>query len=104
MGVALGCIHLSLDDFLRLTLDEFNAVYKAYTEDREATYRNAWEQMRLLGTISISPHVKRAPTPQKLIPFPWDKTKHRLKTDAPQISKTDALARFKRRAGKQSKS
>ncbi|MBD5296504.1 MAG: hypothetical protein HDS21_00255 [Bacteroides sp.] len=53
-----------------------------------------------LATISISLHVKRAPTPHKLIPFPWDKTKHQLKTDAPQISKTDELARFKRRAGK----
>ena len=31
---------------------------------------------------------------------PEDKTKHRLKTDAPQISKADALVRFKRRAGK----
>lgn len=98
--MALGCIHLSLDDFVRLTPDEFNAVYSAYAEDREATYRSEWERMRLLATISISPHVKRAPTPQRLLPLPWDKTKHRMKSDAPQISKTEALARFKRRARK----
>ena len=98
MGVALGCIHLSLDDFVRLTPDEFNAVYGAYAEDREATYRSEWERMRLLATISISPHVKRAPTPQRLLPLPWDKTKHRMKSDAPQISKEEARARFERRA------
>lgn len=85
---------------MHLTLDEFDAVYATYSEDREASYRNTWEQMRLLATISISPHVKRAPTPQKLIPFPWDKTKHRQKTDAPQISKEEARARFKARLGK----
>lgn len=95
--MALGCIHLSLDDFMHLTLDEFDAVYAAYSEDREASYRNAWEQMRLLATVSISPHVKRTPTPQKLIPFPWDKTKHRQKTDAPKLLKEEARERFARR-------
>ena len=84
-------------DFVRLTLDEFDAVYRAYADYRVATYRSEWERMRLLATISISPHVKRAPTPQRLLPLPWDKTKHRMKSDAPQISKTEALARFKRR-------
>ena len=47
MGVALGCIHLSLDDFLRLTPEEFDDIYKAYSDDREAVYRSGWEQTRI---------------------------------------------------------
>ncbi len=100
MGVAMGCIHLSFDDFMRLSLEEFNAIYAAYADDREATYRNSWEQMRLHAAITIAPHVKRAPTPQRLVPLPWDKTKHRMKSDAPQVSKAEAMARLRARTGK----
>lgn len=66
MGVALGCIHLSLDDFLRLTPEEFDDIYKAYSDDREAVYRSGREQTRILAAIVIAPHVKRPPSPQEL--------------------------------------
>ncbi|MCM1293012.1 MAG: hypothetical protein NC111_06430 [Bacteroides sp.] len=99
--MALGCIHLQLDDFVRLTVEEFDAIYEAYREDREANYRNTWEQMRTHAAITVSPHVKRSPTPQRLLPLPWDKTKeHRPKADDPIISKEEALERFKQRIKK----
>ena len=94
MGVAPGCIHLSLDDFLRLTPEEFDDIYKAYSDDREAVYRSGWEQTRILAAIVIAPHVKRPPSPQKLIPLPWDKTKRRTMSDADTITREESKARF----------
>ena len=98
MGVALGCIHLSLDDFLCLRPEEFDAVYNASVGDREAEFRSGWEQTRTLASITIAPHVKRAPTPQKLLPLPWDKTKRRTESGVGILSKEAAKARFEQLA------
>ena len=43
---------------------------------------DAWERMRLLATIVIQPHVKGKVSPQKLLPFDWEKTKKK----APRVS------------------
>ncbi|MCM1414057.1 MAG: hypothetical protein NC111_07450 [Bacteroides sp.] len=64
-----------------------------------------WLSTKITETLrvvfSISPHVKRSPTPQRLLPLPWDKTKeHRPKADDPIISKEEALERFKQRIKK----
>lgn len=84
MGYALGVVHLSYDDFCRLTPEEFGAVCKAYGEHYEATVRNDWEVMRMLATITIQPHCKKKITPKKLLPFAWD---HKPKSNVPVLSK-----------------
>ena len=73
MGVALSCIHLSFDDFCRLTLTEFNETYKAYQSKQETEYRDEWQRTRMLAAIIIQPHCKKKVTPEKLLPFPWEK-------------------------------
>lgn len=73
MGFALGCIHLSFDDFCGCTPEEFESICEAYHEQREADYKDNWERMRLLATYTIQPHVKKKITANKLLPFPWDK-------------------------------
>ncbi len=50
LGIALGCIRLSYDDFCNMDFQEFAAVYKAYAKGKKIT-------------------------PEKLLPFPWDKKK-----------------------------
>lgn len=62
-------------DFCRLDFDEFSAVYKAYAEQRDANFKDNWQRMRLLAAIVIQPHLDRRHkvTPEKLLPFPWDK-------------------------------
>lgn len=75
LGVALGCIGLTYKDFCKLEYEEFEAVYKAYAEQRDASFKTGWEQIRMLATITIQPHLGRRSkiTPEKLLPFPWDK-------------------------------
>lgn len=73
MGVAVGCVGMSLDDFCALDFDEFEAVTRAWTEMRESQERQEWERMRMLATIGIQPHAKKKLTPAQLLPFPWDR-------------------------------
>lgn len=77
MGIALGCIRLSYDDFCKLDFEEFAAVYKAYAEQRDTDFKDNWQRMRLLATIVIQPHLdkRHKVTPEKLLTFPWDKAK-----------------------------
>ena len=75
LGIALGCIRLSYDDFCKMDFQEFAAVWKAYAEQRDADFKDRWRRMRLLASITIQPHLARGKriTPEKLLPFPWDK-------------------------------
>ncbi len=50
--------------------------------------------MRLLASIVISPHVKGRITPEKLLPFPWEKEKQ-TQQRVP-VSKEEAKSRFER--------
>ena len=47
----------------------------------------------LHATIDIQPHIKGSMTPQKLLPFHWEK-KGKKGNDAPQLSKNEAKKRF----------
>lgn len=62
-----------------MDFDEFAAVYKAYAEQRDIDFRDEWVRMRLLATITIHPHLAKGKkvTPEKLLPFPWEKKKTR---------------------------
>ena len=93
MGVALSCIHLSFDDFCRLTLTEFNETYKAYQSKQETEYRDEWQRTRMLAAIIIQPHCKKKVTPEKLLPFPWEK-QEKKKTDQPQPTAEESRRRF----------
>ena len=72
MGYALGVMGMKLDDFVRLTPDEFMACMKAHTEAKEGRSRDEWERMRLQTTLLIQPHVSKTMTPEKLFALPWD--------------------------------
>jgi hypothetical protein len=78
LGIALGCIGLRYDEFCNMDYLEFAAVYDAYATQRDLDYKDKWTRMRLLATIVIQPHLGRGKklTPEKLLPFPWEKKKH----------------------------
>ncbi len=104
MGYALGRIGLSYDDFCRLLPEEFEQIGKAYSERCAEENRMEWERMRVLATITIQPHVKGKMTPQKLLPFPWEKNKGQ--EGKKPVSKEEGRARLEalvKRIGLQSK-
>ncbi len=102
LGVAVGNIGLSFNDFCALTPEEFRHIYKAYSEERTAQYQDGWERMRMLAAITIQPYSKKTITPHGLLSFPWDRRKPVPKpTEAtPVVSKEDALRRFEELLGK----
>ena len=75
MGVAIGCIGMSLDDFLRCYVDEFRAICAAWSRMRDGDSRDSWERMRISASIGISPHVSESLSPAELLPLPWDSEK-----------------------------
>lgn len=92
MGIALGRVRISYDDFCRCTPVEFEEVCKAWQETRDAEYKESWERTRLLATITIQPHVKQKLTAHKLLPFAWDNEQ----PEAPQAKQMTAEQRRKR--------
>ena len=58
-----------------MDFQEFAAVWKAYAEQRDTDFKDRWQRMRMLASITIQPHLDRRHrvTPEKLLPFPWDK-------------------------------
>ena len=49
------------------------------------------------ATIGIQPHVKGRVPPERLLPFPWEKSKK--KAEAPKVSAEEARKRFERLVG-----
>ncbi len=92
MGFALSSIGLSFADFCELQMREFTACCRAYNERRTAEIHDEWERMRMLATIVIQPHVKGKVTPQKLLPFEWEKAKK--KAARPTVSREEGRARL----------
>lgn len=73
LGLTMGCMGMTYDDFCRLTPEEFEGVYKFYSEKAESLYKDGWERMRMQATLAVQPHVKKRLTPKELLPFPWEK-------------------------------
>ena len=52
--------------------------------------------MRMLACITIQPHIgkKHKVTPEKLLPFPWEKKKAKKKTEADNMTLEQRRARM----------
>lgn len=64
---------MRLDDFARLSPEDFNACCDAHRAEEEARLHDEWARMRTLATITIQPHVKNRVTAESLLPFPWER-------------------------------
>ncbi len=94
LGIAVGCVGLSLDDFCRLNFEEFESICKSWREMNERQERDNWERTRILAAICIQPHIKKKITPRQLLPLPWDRTGNKQKSEAPILSREEQRARF----------
>ena len=79
------------------TPGEFEAVCKAWGDNEERMMQDSWERMRMNATIAIQPHIKGKMMPERLLPFPWEKSKK--KAEAPKVSAEEARRRFERLVG-----
>ena len=79
-----------------MDFNEFAAVYKAYAEQRDTDFKDEWARMRLLATITIQPHLAKGKkvTPEKLLPFPWDKKKTRKRGKSQELTIEQQRARM----------
>ena len=64
---------MRLDDFCRLSPEEFSSVSEAYSHNQEQRVEDSWERMRLQAAITIQPHCKNRIRKEQLVPLPWDK-------------------------------
>lgn len=89
---------MCLDDFMRLTPEEFTAVHSSWLERQTHSYRTGMEMMRLHACMCIQPHLKKRLTPQQLLPFDWDgKPDAAHKANAPQLTKEQQRERMLKR-------
>jgi hypothetical protein len=79
-----------------MDFNEFAAVYKAYAEQRDTDFKDEWARMRLLATITIQPHLAKGKkvTPEKLLPFPWEKKKTRKRGKSQELTIEQQRARM----------
>lgn len=79
-----------------MDFDDFAAVYKAYAEQRDTDFKDAWQRMRMLAAIVIQPHLAKGKsvTPEKLLPLPWDKKQEKRKSDKPRMTAEEQRARM----------
>ena len=77
LGIAMGCMGMSMDDFCRCVPSEFYAAYDAWIEMREARERGAWERMRMQCLCSLQPYSKDKLSPQDIMRFPWELSEER---------------------------
>ncbi len=73
MGVAVGCVGMSMHDFCALAPREFSEIYKQWAEAQEVREQGAWERTRLLATFAVQPYSKKKLQPKDLLVFPWEK-------------------------------
>ncbi len=99
MGVALGVIGLSLDDFMALTPDEFAAVWRVWSDRSEATNRDRWERTRLECCCVLQPYTSGALRPVDVMRFPWDNQTAAAgetpKVSAPELTREQIMQRYR---------
>lgn len=75
LGIAMGRVGMSMDDFCRCAPSEFSRIVEAYRLREETAYRAGWEQTRI-QVVSVANMFSKHPLrPEKTFPLPWDEKK-----------------------------
>lgn len=91
MGIALGCMGMSMDDFCRCTPSEFAQVWSAWN----GMERGAWERMRMECIASLQPYSRKTLRPADVMPLPWDVDKEDEKrNEDEELTREELLSRM----------
>ena len=93
LGLALGCIGMSREDFAQCTPDEFQAIYDEWYEREENRMHGLWEAVRFAGIIATQPYA-RSPMKAEDMTFSWEKKNNG--TDAAETKGASDLDRMKK--------
>ncbi len=93
-GYGVGVIGLSVDDFLGMDTDEFEAACASFSEHEDMQERERWERMRLLGLMAVQPWSKKKLNAETLLPLPWDKTDKAHEPEHVTMSKEERRKRM----------
>lgn len=97
MGLALGCIGMSMDDFCRCTPSEFRAVYGGWRDMAEGLRREAWERTRMECLCSLQPYSKKRLAAEDIMRFAWDDAEDgREDEEKKEPSHAEIMERYRR--------
>lgn len=92
---------MSYEDFLRVDVEAFSEIYKAYHEREEMNMRGAWERTREHARLCLLPYQQKGKKlgREDVLSFPWDRdngqdkvTPRRTMTAAEQRERMKKLA------------
>lgn len=66
-------MHLSNADFCHMTLEQFEAVSRAWNDHEDTAHRELWERTRTFATAMLQPYAKKTLHPKDVLRLPWDK-------------------------------
>lgn len=103
LGIAMGCMGMSMDDFCRCTPSEYYAAYEAWHDAVDAAERGKWERVRMQCLCILQPYSKDKLKARDIMQFVWDKE---VQTEIPEakeeLSREEIMKRYKiaaKRAG-----
>ncbi len=97
LGIAMGCMGISREDFCRCTPSEFYAAYEAWIEMRQLEERGSWERMRMQCVCSLQPYSKKRLTARDVMQFPWEEEGEAASAKPePPLSREELLDRYRK--------
>ena len=100
LGIALGCIGMSMQDFCQCTPSEFKAIFDAWQLGQQQREHSEWERVRMQCLCSLQPYSAKHLQAADIMQFPWEK--NQVEENTRQETREEIIARMeetKRRWG-----
>lgn len=88
MGIALGCIGMSMQDFERCTPSEFKAVFDKWQKCSELREQSEWERVRMSCLCALQPYSKKRLSASDIMEFPWEKDKQAAQSHTGRVEES----------------
>lgn len=90
MGIAMGCLGMSLRDFERCTPFEFQSIFDAWSRRLEGAEHAEWDRIRYMCMCILQPYSKKKLRPTDVVVFPWERKSEPVEV----LSKEEQEARY----------
>lgn len=91
MGIAMGCLGMSIHDFERCTPFEFQSIFDAWSRRLEGAEHAEWDRIRYLCMCILQPYSKKKLRPMDVVVFPWER---KTESQPVVLSKEEEEARY----------